>query len=125
MTKPVALIIEDNQKLANIFTEALKAAGFETEIALDGKAALEKLATTTPALILLDLHLPHLSGQKILEHIQAGSRLDKTEIILTTADSILAESLRHQVEWILLKPISFTQLRDLASRLRPIDTFTN
>jgi DNA-binding response OmpR family regulator len=121
MTNPVALIIEDDPDLATIFAEALRMAQFETEIVHDGQAALAVLIATTPTVVLLDLHLPHVSGQTILQQIRADERLAKTRILLATADSLKAESLREEVDLVLLKPISFYQLRDLAKRLRPPD----
>ena len=62
MTNPFALIVEDDIKLATVFAEALRIAEFETEIVLDGQAALNRLAATTPAVVVLDLHLPRVSG---------------------------------------------------------------
>jgi DNA-binding response OmpR family regulator len=124
MTNPEALIIEDDAKQATIFAEALRMAEFETDIAEDGLTALTKLAVTTPAVLVLDLHLPHVSGRDILARIHADARLAKTRIVLVTADPLLAESLRGEAELVLIKPISFNQLRDLAKRLRRADTVT-
>jgi two-component system cell cycle response regulator DivK len=121
MTNPFALIIEDDIKLATIFAEALRMAQFETEIVLDGQAALNRLAATTPALVVLDLHLPHVSGSELLAHIRADERLAKTRVMLATADPLMAEPLRGQANLVLIKPISFHQMRDLAQRLRPPD----
>ncbi|MBI1881109.1 MAG: response regulator transcription factor [Chloroflexi bacterium] len=121
MTNPLALIIEDDPNLATIFAEALRMAEFETEIAQDGQAALAQLAATTPTLVILDLHLPYVSGQTILQQIRADERLAKTRVLLATADALRAESLRGEADLVLLKPISPHQLRDLAKRLRPPD----
>lgn len=121
MTNPFALIIEDDPNLATIFAEALQMAEFETEIVHDGKTALAQLAATTPAVVILDLHLPHVSGQTILQQIRADGRLAKTRILLATADALMAESLWEEADLVLLKPIGFHQLRDLAKRLRPPD----
>ena len=122
MTDPLALIIEDDEKLAFIFSEALKSVEFETEIINEGNKALARLAEITPAVVVLDLHLPKVSGQEILQHIQNDDRLNQTRVMLATADSLLAETLRDDADLVLLKPISFTQMRDLAARLRPPDT---
>ena len=119
MTNPVALIIEDDESLATVFSMALQMAGFETEIARTGRAALTSIAELTPALILLDLHLPHVAGQDILRQIRSEERLARTWVILATADAITAEGLRGEADLVLLKPISVTQLRDLAKRLFP------
>lgn len=82
---------------------------------------MTRLAVISPALVVLDLHLPSFSGIDILRHIRADERLAETRVILATADAIMADSLREESDLVLLKPISVTQLRDLAIRLRPLD----
>ena len=67
------------------------------------------------------MHLPNVSGDTILHHIRADERLANTRVMLATADAYMAENLRDKSDLVLLKPISFTQLRDLAKRLRPPD----
>jgi DNA-binding response OmpR family regulator len=119
MNNRLALIIEDDPDLAVIFAEALKAAGFEIEIIQDGKVALSRLAETYPAVVVLDLQLPHTSGEQVLRQIRTDSRLAKTRVIIASANSLMAESLRADADLTLIKPISFSQLRDLAIRLRP------
>ncbi|GIK38749.1 MAG: hypothetical protein BroJett011_25820 [Chloroflexota bacterium] len=121
MTQPMALVIEDDPKLAFIFAEALRSAEFETEILPDGRAGRDRLVDITPAVVVLDLHLPYLSGRELLYHIRADQRFVETRVILATADSVLAESLQEEADLVLLKPISPIQLRDLAKRLRPLD----
>ena len=119
MTIPVAFIIEDDRKLANIFSIVVQQAGFEAEIIAEGQDALTRLADTIPSLIVLDLHLPKCSGEEILQQIKADERLAEVKIILATADALRAERLRAEVDLALLKPIDPLQLRSLATRLRP------
>lgn len=119
MTQPLALIVEDDAKLADIFSEAVKAAGFTVTVAVNGRLAIERLDEMIPTLILLDLHLPDVSGDAVLRHVQQDERLADCIIILATADAWMAETLRPQVDFVLMKPISFIQLRDLTGRLRP------
>ena len=119
--KPLALVIEDDLHLANIFATALVRAGFHAEIIGDGQQALQRLAVTIPTLVLLDLHLPHVSGGDILHSMRKDARLAETRVILATADAVRAELLYKEADLVLLKPISFQQLRDLAGRLHPPD----
>jgi len=119
MTKPLALIIEDDPRLAGIFTYVLQAAGFEAEMIRDGQTAKDRLGDTTPALVVLDLQLPHVSSEALLRQIRTDERLARTRVMLATADALMAESLRMEADLVLLKPISFSQLRDLAAQLRP------
>ena len=117
MADPLALIIEDDYDLSIIFAEALQAAGFETQIVRAGDTALMWLSSTTPKVVVLDLHLPRVAGTNILREIRDNERLAETRIIVTTADARLAETLREKADLVLLKPISFSQLRDLAACL--------
>ncbi|MCC6606188.1 MAG: response regulator [Anaerolineae bacterium] len=119
MNEPVALIVEDDAKLADIFSAAVRAARFTTVVAENGRTALTLLQNQTPALIVLDLHLPDIPGTEVLNFIKQAAHLAQTVIMLATADAWLAESLRPEVDFVLMKPISFAQLRDLTGRLRP------
>lgn len=117
----LALIIEDDEDLASIFAEALRGVGFEVELLADGAAAQERLENgPAPFLILLDMHLPHVSGADLLQNtIKRDERYADTTVIITTADARMGEAYNEQVDFVMIKPISFVQLRDLTSRLRP------
>lgn len=112
-----ALIIEDDLKQAEIFSEALSLAGFESEIVPDGAVAAMRLEGESPDLILLDLHLPRVRGDKLLEQIRSLEHLKGAKVILATADPHLADMLRESSDLALIKPVSFNQLRELAERL--------
>lgn len=120
MANRLALIIEDDYDLSIIFAEALQAAGFETQIVRAGDTALMWLSSTTPEVVILDLHLPRVAGTSILQQIRSDPHLTETRVIVATADARLAETLREDADLVLLKPISFTQLRDLAARLTSV-----
>lgn len=119
VNQATALIIEDDERLAMIYAEALRRAGFVPETIRDGAIAQTRLQELTPSLILLDLHLPHISGDELLRQIRADGRLADCVVILVTADAVMADALRADTDLVLLKPISFNQLRDLTSRLHP------
>ena len=118
MDKLLALIVEDDQDLSTIFAASLKAAGYQTQIISDGDVAVQYLQDTIPDVVVLDLHLPGVSGTEILQEIRADERLEKTKVIVSTADPTLGDPLRDLADLVLIKPISFAQLRDLAMRLK-------
>ena len=117
-SKPLAFIIEDEDQLADIFTQAMKLADFETQTIADGQKAIEALKNSIPAIVILDIYLPGVSGDKVLAYIRNESRLRSVIVVLTTFDSLLADNLREQSDYVLLKPVSFGQLRDLGTHLR-------
>jgi CheY-like chemotaxis protein len=116
MTARHGLVVEDDEDLVTIFSQALKKAGFVTDICRSGGEALEKLASIVPQMIVLDLHLPGISGVDVLNHIRADDRFEKTRVIVTTADPLLADTLRDKTDIVLIKPVSFRQLHQLAER---------
>jgi two-component system response regulator VicR len=117
----LALIIEDDEDLGDIFAEALRGVGFEVEHIEDGEVAQERLKSgEVPYLILLDMHVPHISGADLLTNIiKKDERFAKTIVILTTADARMGEAYTEQADFVMIKPISFVQLRDLSNRLKP------
>lgn len=116
--KPLAFVIEDDAEQQKIFSSAIEMAGFSVQSITNGADALAQLDKETPALVILDLHLPKISGDEILHRIRSQERLATVPVILATADPLLADTLREESDLVLLKPISFVQLRDLATRLR-------
>ena len=115
----LAFIIEDDQDLSTIFADALESVGYKVEQIKDGLKAQQRLKDEVPYLILLDMHLPHISGADLLSEIKADERFDTTTVILTTADARMAEAYEPMADFVMVKPISFVQLRDLTSRLKP------
>jgi two-component system, cell cycle response regulator DivK len=116
----LALIIEDDEDLADIFAEALHGVGFEVECVFDGRLAQGRLkGEKVPFIILLDMHLPHVSGGDLLTILKQDERFADTTIIITTADARMGDMYRDQADFVLIKPISFIQLRDLTARLKP------
>lgn len=114
-TKPVAFIIENDLNSAHIYDLTLQITGYQVEIIQNGKSALERLLTTVPDLIVLDLHLPHISGVELLYQIRTDKRFANTKVVITTGDAFLAAALSEQSELVLLKPVSINKLRAVAT----------
>jgi DNA-binding response OmpR family regulator len=120
--KPLAFVIEDDKNLALAFAEAVEEADYEVEVLNDGKIAMERLAETTPTIVILDLHIPHVKGSEILDYIRSTERLENIRVIVASADDHRAAELRGIADLVLLKPVGFRQLQQLALRLRPKET---
>ena len=114
--KPLALIVEDEPQLADLFDLTLRT-DFRTEICDDGLIALARLKRISPAIVILDLNLPGASGKEILALIRKNKRLELTSVVLATADHSSALYLQDQADIVLLKPISPMQLYTMAKRL--------
>ncbi|MFD2749059.1 response regulator transcription factor [Virgibacillus siamensis] len=83
MGKPNILIVEDEQKLSRVLQLELEYENYATDIADNGKDALNKLENNRWDLVLLDIMLPELSGMEVLRRFRRSNRT--TPIILLTA----------------------------------------
>ncbi|MEJ5240876.1 MAG: response regulator [Anaerolineales bacterium] len=111
------LLVEDDPHQAEIFSFALGQTGLIVHHLKDGAEVLPFLKEHAPELVVLDLHLPNLRGDKILQALRANPATANCKVILATADPRLADRLQDQADLVLLKPISYQQLKELAKRL--------
>ncbi|MCQ3937121.1 MAG: hypothetical protein DPW18_08755 [Chloroflexi bacterium] len=116
MNKPLAVIVEDDIEIKTIFELALQTE-FEIAAFQEGSAALNHLQHLSPALVILDLNMPDMSGVDVLKAIKNDERLKSIPVILATADAALAATLENAADLVLIKPISPVQLRSLARRI--------
>lgn len=116
MNASLALIVEDDEELAEIFDVLLSGIGFQTSIARDGRDALALLQSQTPLLVLLDLNLPFVSGVEVLSYIRADERLSTTKVAVITANHYMAGEVQDRADIVLMKPIGFQDTRDLIAR---------
>ena len=76
------LIVEDERRLADLLSDYLKTAGYQTQLLTDGSGAVQWVRENAPSLMLLDLMLPGKDGLDICREVRAFSDLP---IIMTTA----------------------------------------
>lgn len=82
------LIIEDDPFMRSLYDNTFSLAGFEIVMANDGKSGLNKAKIARPALILLDIMMPEMSGIEVLSKLKANS---ETKNIPVAVLSNLAE----------------------------------
>lgn len=115
--KPLALVIEDDPDAAFIFRRAMEANGCDVTVIMRGDDAQEALKTLRPVVILLDLHLPAVSGVELLRQIRDNDEMQDTRVILLTADHATADMIEASADMVLLKPATYSQVRDLVGRI--------
>src|SRR5688572_26944973 len=81
--KPLILIVEDDQHIALGLEEVLKSEGFETASTSRGDEGLKMVTIKKPALIILDVMLPGLSGFDVCKQLRASK--NNTPILMLTA----------------------------------------
>jgi diguanylate cyclase len=117
MEKPFALIVEDDRRNAALFRHVIDLLGFQSEAIFHGQVALERLAHTQPDLVLLDLNLPGVPGNQILDFIRNSERLGPTKVVVISGQAHVIDGLSAQPDLVLLKPVSVDQLTGLINRI--------
>lgn len=71
-SSPKVVIVEDNVALAEIYKTRLELIGYKVITANDGQSALTIIENERPKLVLLDLMIPVIAGDQVLERMRAS-----------------------------------------------------
>jgi two-component system, OmpR family, response regulator RegX3 len=112
---PLILVVDDEQSYRDALRVALEREGFRVDVAVDGPDALQRFEATRPALVLLDVMLPRISGVDVCRQIRTKSQVP---IIMVTArnqeiDAVVG--LEVGADDYVTKPF---RLRELVARVR-------
>jgi len=109
------LIVEDNDLNLKLFKDLLEAHGYETIEIKDGLDAVSVVKRHKPALILMDIQLPEISGLDVTKKIKAEKDLADIPIIAVTAFAMKDDEekiLRAGCQAYISKPISIASFLD-------------
>jgi signal transduction histidine kinase len=85
MSSGFILVVDDNPTNLSVISQALRSAGWQVRIALDGEDALNKIAQNPPELILLDVQMPGMDGFEVCQCLKAMPETADIPIIFMTA----------------------------------------
>jgi two-component system, cell cycle response regulator DivK len=103
------LIVEDNELNMKLFHDLLDAHGYTTLQTRNGREALELARTHRPALILMDIQLPEVSGLEVTRWLKDDPELRDIPVIAVTAFAMKGDEERIRsggCEAYISKPIS-------------------
>jgi DNA-binding response OmpR family regulator len=105
------LVVEDEPRISSFVKRGLEAEGFDVTVAEDGRRGLDLARSGAYDIVLLDLILPGLPGEEVLERIQE-EQPDVPVIVLTAKDAISdrVTNIEAGAEDYLTKPFSFAEL---------------
>ena len=111
------LVVDDDLELSSLIGYALRQAGYMVIEAGDGVAALEAFERESPALVILDVNLPRLSGLEVCRRIRAASRTPVMMLTVKNAEEDQVQALDLGADDYLTKPFS---PRTLLARVRAL-----
>jgi DNA-binding response OmpR family regulator len=106
-----ALIVEDDDGILRLVKTVLERESFVVEAVRDGRSALELLKTVAYDLLILDLMLPDIGGEEILDYLELTQPKYLRRVIITTASPRkMKREFLERVCRILSKPFDINHL---------------
>ena len=110
MSRPRALIVDDDPEIAKVLTELVEREGFAVTCASSLAQARDQITLTVPDIVLVDIHLPDGSGLDLLEGLGPSA----PEVVLITGQASVdtaVDALRRGAADYLTKPVDFPRLK--------------
>ncbi|MEP7189280.1 MAG: response regulator, partial [Roseiflexaceae bacterium] len=107
---------DDEVDIVNLVVDILQDEGYDVRSAFNGEMALAAIAQQQPAMILMDMYMPQMTGLMLLEHLRTIG-IAAIPVVLMTASPRAAETLLNMdlVDY-LAKPFDIDQLLQCVAR---------
>lgn len=101
-------VVDDDVEISSLICLWLNEAGYECFAYPDGPAFLEKFSNEQFDVILLDMMMPQMNGEKVLEELRINHRLDIPVIFVTsiTSEEEMVRILNEGADDYIIKPVS-------------------
>ena len=107
------LCIDDNRDITELLDRILTAKGNQITVCNDGKKGLELIRKDNSDVVLLDMAMPHFSGEDVINSM-SGDELEKRNILIFTASSISDAKIREYeqkgIKGCIRKPVRVEEL---------------
>ncbi len=117
------LVVEDEEPVTAAICETLQDAGFETQVAADGFSAGLLTESYAPAVMTLDLNIPGLNGQQVLERVRATPHLSHVRILVVSGmpEQEREAALQAGADDVLPKPFGLDDLVEKVAALAGVE----
>ena len=112
---PAVLIVEDDGMVAEATSDAIEAAGYRAIHARDGWQALEALKHERPAVLLVDLSLPGMSGSEFLRFVRESPIWSRIPRVIMTGTNDPMIGVREDAP-VFYKPLDIDSLVSAVQR---------
>ncbi len=91
MRKATILVVDDSPEICELLQLHLETAGYEVLLAADGTGAIELIKEMKPDLAIVDLNMPHLSGDEFVASLKSSPATRDVPVILLSSQEDLAD----------------------------------
>ncbi len=117
MQRPGSVLVVDDQiDIVELIVDFLRDEGYSVYGVTNGAAALATIAAQPPALILLDMFMPYMTGVELWEQLQRHNLTDIAVVLMTASPSAAERLLSQGATDYLAKPFELDHLLDCVAR---------
>ncbi len=113
---PTAVIVEDDLATQALLAAVARRSGITARLAGDGEAGIALILAERPTVLVIDLHLPRLSGEEVLRRMgEVSPTLLPRTIVVTTDDGLTLRDATpelRRVRCVMCKPFDIEELGD-------------
>ncbi len=113
------LLVEDEPDIIDFMKRVLHRAGYTVRVVMDGAAAVAAVTEAPPAVMLLDLVLPTMSGWAVLEQLHRD-QCPVSVIVMTANPSAAARLTAYDIQQYLVKPFLMDELLSAIASAYPM-----
>ena len=113
--RPTILVVDDEESYRDALSVAFEREGFQVETAADGPEAIDRFDASNPALVLLDVMLPRMSGVDVCRELRTRSQVPIIMVTARNAEIDAVVGLEVGADDYVTKPF---RLRELVARVR-------
>lgn len=118
--KDYIFVVDDEASIADLLVELLTDEGYSVLSALTGEEALTIIAAHEPALLLLDLLMPKMSGAEVIEELATAGYTDLPIIVMTAAPKDAAQLLATKgISSVIIKPFDIDEVLACVAQFVP------
>jgi CheY-like chemotaxis protein len=110
------LVVDDQTEIVELIVDFLRDEGYNVGGVTDGAAALASIEAQPPAMVLLDMFMPHMTGGELWEHLQHQNLADIPVVLMTASPSAAENLLAQGATDYLAKPFDLDQLLACVAR---------
>lgn len=117
------LVVEDDAPVAQLIAKILQRNGFESEVVADGHSALARARALRPSMILADLTIKGLAGDKLCSALKSQPETKGIPYVVVSGDADIAEKAREcGADDFMGKPFEFDDLIRLVRKYARTDS---
>lgn len=109
------LVVDDEPQITRVLRSSLSSSGYEVQTAQDGVAALEKMATWPPDMVITDLAMPRMDGAALCAEIRAHSDVPILVLSVRDQEAVKVKALDAGADDYVTKPFG---IQELLARVR-------